>query len=329
MITHPESLKTFYTQLEYVLENYQPHGLQVANYNNIVIAGLGGSGIGGKLTKSYFAGKTPIPVDTVSDYVLPAYVNNKTLLILCSYSGNTEETLSVFDAGKALGCTMLAVTAGGKLMELVKSHNIKYNTIAGGFQPRMALGYSFGFLLKMFAELLGEEIDADFAECIENLQHQDEHQDAAMGIMKKFGKYLNSKYVIVADGPLEAAAIRACQQLQENAKKEAFCNVLPEANHNVIESYYGQLDANFILLNSNSHERVGERFEFVNGLLEKENNRVVHIMVEELSLRMIFSIIHKLDWLSIFIAEETGANPMEIENIISLKDFLADQEPSN
>lgn len=323
MITHPESLKTFYTQLEYVLQNYKPHGLQAASYSNIVIAGLGGSGIGGKLTKSYFAAQMPVPVDTVSDYDLPGYVNNKTLLVLCSYSGNTEETLSVFEQGKAKGCTMLAVTAGGQLMNLAKEHGLTYYTVAGGFQPRMALGYSFGFLLKIFAELINQDIDADFAECIENLQNQDEHQEAAMGIMKKFGRYLNSKYIIIADGPLEATAIRACQQLQENSKKEAFCNILPEANHNVIESYYGQLDANFILLNSNSHERVVERFEFVNGLLEKENNRVVHIMVETLSLRMIFSIIHKMDWLSIFIADETGQNPMEIENIISLKDFLA------
>ena len=92
MITHQESLKTFYKQLEYVLSNYEKHNLNLTDYSNIVIAGLGGSGIGGQLTKAYFINEMPITVDTVSDYTLPAYVNNKTLLILCSYSGNTEET---------------------------------------------------------------------------------------------------------------------------------------------------------------------------------------------------------------------------------------------
>lgn len=325
MITHHESLRKFYTQLEYVLANYTPHNLNLADYNNIVIAGLGGSGIGGKLTKSYFINQMPIPVDTVSDYTLPAYVNNKTLLILCSYSGNTEETLSVFEQGKEKGCKMLAVTAGGKLMELATANNLKYYTIEGGFQPRMALGYSFGFLLKIFAELLKQDIDGEFAVCIENLKDQDEHTEAAEGILKKFASTLDNKYIVIADAAFEATAIRACQQFQENSKKEAFCNVLPEANHNVIESYYGKLPANFILLNSGSHERVDARFEFVNGLLDKDNNKVVHISVEEFNLKMIFSVIHKLDWLTIRIAEETNQNPMEIENIISLKDFLSNQ----
>ncbi len=325
MITHHESLRKFYTQLEYVLANYTPHNLNLADYNNIVIAGLGGSGIGGKLTKSYFINQMPIPVDTVSVYTLPAYVNNKTLLILCSYSGNTEETLSVFEQGKENGCKMLAVTAGGKLMELATANNLKYYTIEGGFQPRMALGYSFGFLLKIFAELLKQDIDGEFAVCIENLKDQNEHTEAAEGILKKFASTLENKYVVIADAAFEATAIRACQQFQENSKKEAFCNVLPEANHNVIESYYGKLAGNFILLNSGSHERVDARFEFVNGLLDKDNNKVVHIAVEEFNLKMIFSVIHKLDWLTIRIAEETNQNPMEIENIISLKDFLSNQ----
>jgi len=220
---------------------------------------------------------------------------------------------------------MLAVTAGGKLMELATANNLKYYTIEGGFQPRMALGYSFGFLLKIFAELLKQDIDGEFAVCIENLKDQNEHTEAAEGILKKFASTLENKYVVIADAAFEATAIRACQQFQENSKKEAFCNVLPEANHNVIESYYGKLAGNFILLNSGSHERVDARFEFVNGLLDKDNNKVVHIAVEEFNLKMIFSVIHKLDWLTIRIAEETNQNPMEIENIISLKDFLSNQ----
>ena len=323
MITHQESLKTFYKQLEYVLANYDRHNLNLADYNNVVIAGLGGSGIGGQLTKSYFINKMNVPVETVSDYTLPAYANHKTLLILCSYSGNTEETLSVFEQGKEKGCKMLIVSAGGKLTELAETNGIKYYKVMDGFQPRMALGYSFGFLLKIFAELVHHDIDGEFAEVIENLQNQEEHQQDAEGILKRFSSTLENKYVIVADAAFAAVGIRACQQLQENSKKEAFCNILPEANHNVIESYYGKLDTNFILLNSNNNERVGDRFEFVNGLLEKDNNKVIHIMVEEPTLKMIFAVIHKLDWLSIRIAEETNQNPMEIENIISLKDFLS------
>ena len=324
-MTHPESLNTFYTQLEYVLSTYQPHHLNLANFNNIVIAGMGGSGIGGKLTKSYFFDKMPIPVETVSDYTLPAYASNKTLLILSSYSGNTEETLSAFEQGKEKGCAMLAITTGGKLLEHVKANHIQYYLVESGFQPRMALGYSFGFLLKIFAELLGENIDDEIKASIENLKDQGEHTSIARQMLEKFRKNPEWKYIFIADSAFEAVAIRACQQMQENSKKEAFVSVLPEANHNMIESYYGTLQSNFIILNSGKHDRVDARFDFVNGLLDKENSRVVHLAVEEFSLKMIFSIIHKLDWFSIYVAEETQQNPMEIENIISLKDFLSNQ----
>lgn len=324
-MTHQESLNTFYTQLEYVLSTYQPHHLNLANFENIIIAGMGGSGIGGKLTKSYFYNKMPVPVETVSDYNLPAYASNKTLLILSSYSGNTEETLSAFEQGKERGCAMVAITTGGKLLELVKANHIQYYLVEVGFQPRMALGYSFGFLLKIFAELLGEDIDEDIKATIENLKNQDEHTTIARQMLEKFRKNLEWKYIFITDGAFEAAAIRASQQMNENSKKEGFVSVLPEANHNIIESYYGTQQSNFIILNSGTHERVDLRFDFINGLLDRENCRVVHLAAEEFSLKMIFSIIHKLDWFSIYVAEETHQNPMEIENIISLKDFLSDQ----
>lgn len=324
-MTHQESLNTFYTQLEYVLNTYQQHNLNIANFENIIIAGMGGSGIGGKLTKSYFYNKVPVPVETVSDYNLPAYASNKTLLILSSYSGNTEETLSAFEQGKEKGCGMVAITTGGKLLELVKANHIQYYLVETGFQPRMALGYSFGFLLKIFAELLGEDIDEEIKACIENLKNQDEHTTVARQMLEKFRKNVEWKYIFITDGAFEAAAIRASQQMNENSKKEGFVSVLPEANHNVIESYYGTQQSNFIILNSGTHERVDLRFDFINGLLDRENCRVVHLAAEEFSLKMIFSIIHKLDWFSIYVAEETHQNPMEIENIISLKDFLSDQ----
>lgn len=324
-MTHQESLNTFHTQLEYVLSTYQPHHLNLANFQNIIIAGMGGSGIGGKLTRSYFYDKMPVPVETVSDYNLPAYATHNTLLILSSYSGNTEETLSAFEQGKEKGCAMLAITTGGKLLEHVKENHIQYYLVESGFQPRMALGYSFGFLLKIFAELLDVNVDDDIKASIENLKNQEEHASVARQILEKFRKNLEWKYVFITDGPLEAVAIRASQQMNENSKKEGFVSVLPEVNHNVIESYYGTQQTNFIMLNSGSNERVDARFDFVNGLLDKDNCRVIHLAVEEFSLKMIFSLIHKLDWFSIYVAEETHQNPMEIENIISLKEFLSNQ----
>lgn len=323
MITHQESLQQFHTQIRYVLEHYQSHGLKISAYKHVVVAGMGGSGIGGKLVKCWFADKLAIPMEVVSDYRLPAYAGKETLLILCSYSGNTEETLSVMEQGIAAGCKMLAVAAGGQLAAKAAELNMPFYQIEDGFQPRMALGESFGFLLKIFAELLGENVDEDLNAAAETLVDQSSHLETAESILGLFKSQLKHKYVVYADARLEAVALRFCQQLNENSKCEAFVEPLPEANHNVIESLYGKQDTNFILLDSQYNERVSLRFEFLKGLLERENNKIAHIVVESMTLKNIIALIHRLDWYSILVTEPLHVNPMLIENIVSLKDFLS------
>ena len=323
MITHESSLESFHEQIQYVLNNYKPHGLSASQFSNVFIGGLGGSGIGGKIVKGIFSSRFPLPVEVVSDYTLPFFVNDKSLVILSSYSGNTEETLSLFEQAKSRNATILAVTAGGKLMELAVENNLVYNIIETGFQPRMALGYSLGFLIKIFAELIGENTDSELHTVVESLKDNSKHKNIAENMQKKFKQTLRNKYVIISDAAFEGAAIRFQQQINENSKMEAFVNVLPEANHNVIESYYGLLPANFIFLNSNSNDRVAARFDFVIALLERENNKVMSLETEGLDLQTLFDLIHALDWFTIDITKPLGVDPMQIENIISLKDYLA------
>src|SRR5690606_40901821 len=102
-------------------------------------------------------------------------------------------------------------------------------------------------------------------------------QNRAKDMLSYFSKSLNNKFVIVADGMTEAIGVRFCQQIQENAKVEAFINVLPEANHNVFETYYGKLPNNFIFMNSNSNDRNIGRFGYLKELLEKQGNTIYEI----------------------------------------------------
>lgn len=325
MITHQKSLEEFHKQLEFVLSNYTPHNLKATDFQNIVIGGLGGSGIGGTITKGLFVNQSPVPIEVVNDYTLPAYVGEKSLVILGSYSGNTEETLALFDDAKSRNAHILIQCAGGKLKELAEEHGIKYYTLENGFQPRMALGYSLGFLLKIFAELMGESIDEQLNAVAKSLQENRERFiKSASEIQKKFQSTLNRRYTIICDSAFYGVAMRFAQQLNENSKQEAFVSVLPEANHNMIESYYGQLPSNFILLNSNSNERVSARFDFVAGLLEKENNKLAQIITEGVEIATVFEITYILDWFSILITEPLDVNPMQIENIVSLKEFLSE-----
>jgi glucose/mannose-6-phosphate isomerase len=327
MITHHSSLNDFTSQIKYVIGAYQNHGLKQNEFSNIVMAGLGGSGIGAQIAKAWFFDKITLPIETVSDYNLPAFANEKTLVILNSYSGNTEETLSVFNEAKEKGCRIICMASGGKLMELAKENNLPLYVIEGGFQPRMTIGYGLSFLFMILGELIEADIRADLEDVVEKFEEHQEHQiHSAEDIYNFFKSSIKNKFVIVADKYFAPVAVRFCQQLNENSKLEGFVNVLPEANHNVIESYYGKLSTNFVFLYSDLNPRVHARFDFLTSHLELENNKVLNMLIPEYSIFSIFDVIYRLDWVTLFLADEHGYDPMLIKNIMELKDYLNNLE---
>ncbi len=317
-----EALRKFGYQINFAVENFSNHGLAANQFSNILIGGLGGSGIGGRIVKTLFMDEFPLPVEVIADYTLPAYVNEKTLVILGSYSGNTEETLAMFDEVKKRGSQMLVLTSGGKLGNLVKENNLKSYYIEPGVQPRMALGYSLSYLVLIFAELIGKDAREEMKKVSSLFDNCDPYQQDAEEVFEAIKSKVNSKYVVLSDAQFEAVATRFAQQVQENAKHECFTHVLPEHNHNVIESYYGTLDTVFFFLNSNSNPRVGSRFEFLNGLLEVENHKVIEMGVEQFNFASVYQTIHRLDWLSLLVADHRRVDSLNVPNIASLKEFL-------
>ncbi|MFN4083319.1 MAG: bifunctional phosphoglucose/phosphomannose isomerase [Bacteroidia bacterium] len=317
-----EALKKFGYQINYAINNYSNHNLSIENFNNVLIGGLGGSGIGGRIVKNIFSDTFPVPVEVVADYTLPGYVNEKTLVILGSYSGNTEETLTMFSEVKKRNCTMLILTSGGKLGQLAAENNLKTYHIESGFQPRMALGFSLTYLIQIFGDLVGSSKSEELKQVAELFNDTKAYEDEAWQVFEAIKPKCKSKFVVLADGSLEAIGIRFAQQIQENAKHECFVNVLPEHNHNVIESYYGQLDSVFFFLNSNSNSRVSSRFEFLNSLLEVEYNTVIEIGLNQITLASIYQTIHRLDWLSLYVADYRKVDSLNVPNIASLKEFL-------
>lgn len=327
MITHHSSLNDFTHQFKYVLDNYRPHGLNVSEFNQIVMGGLGGSGIGAQIAKAWFFDKLNVPVETVSDYNLPSYAGNKTLVILNSYSGNTEETLQLFEEALSRNCRIICLASGGKLAELAEKNQCALYRIEQGYQPRMTIGFGLSYLLMILGELNQTPMDETLKEVMEHFETNREYQiRSAEDIFSYFKASLKHKFVIVADKYFAPVAVRFCQQLNENSKLEGFVNVLPEANHNVIESYYGKLPTNFIFLFSDLNPRVHARFDFLTSHLELENNKVLNMLIPEYSIYSIFDVIYRLDWVSLFLADEHGFDPMQIKNIMELKDYLNNLE---
>jgi glucose/mannose-6-phosphate isomerase len=317
-----EALRKFSYQINYAINHYAPHGLNASQFSNIVIGGLGGSGIGGRIVKSLFLDDMPVPVECISDYSLPAYVNDKSLVILASYSGNTEETLTMYDEVKKRGSKMLTISTGGKLKEMATADGLYMLQIEAGFQPRMALGFSLTFLIQIFAELTGKDVKTELTALVDLFADTTQHEKHANDIFNAIKSKVKAKFVVLTDGPMESVGIRFAQQVQENAKHECFHHVVPEMNHNVIESYYGQLDTVFFMIDSGKNERVSARFEFLGNLLSVENNRVVNLNVDDFSYRSVYDIIYILDWVSIFVADHRGVDSLTVPNIASLKEFL-------
>ncbi|MFY0644385.1 MAG: SIS domain-containing protein [Bacteroidia bacterium] len=327
MITHESSLESFSDQLDFVLTNYKDHGFRSESFDHVVLGGLGGSGIGALIAKSWFFDKADLPIEVVNNYDLPAYVNEKSLVVINSYSGNTEESLSLFEQAKATGASILCLTSGGQLQEKAGEENITCYSIPTGYQPRMAIGFGLSYQLLILGDFFDLDQSAALIDIRDDFPNQREKQiRSAEQIAKFFASSLKRKFVILADRDYAEVAVRFGQQINENAKLEAFVNIIPEANHNVLESYVERLETNFIMLYSDRNPRVAARFDFLISHLEMENNRVLPLEIPDYDVFSIFDVIYRLDWVSVMIANELGAPLMEVPIISNLKEFLNDLE---
>jgi glucose-6-phosphate isomerase len=174
----------------------------------------------------------------------------------------------------------------------------------------------------ILAELSGTEVSDTLKTTADALFHNDNLKQEAQKITDFFSHTIHHKFVVVCDSDFEAVAIRFCQQIQENAKGESFITVLPEANHNVIESYHEQHETNFIMLNSGNNARTNLRFEFLHKVLLEQNNRIYSFPAAGSGVQRLFEIIHILDWVSIYASNLRKANNMRVDIIMRLKGFL-------
>jgi len=290
--------------------------------NNIVIAGMGGSGIGGLLLKDFLKPTLAIPIEVVNDYNLPACCNENTLLICSSYSGNTEETLSAFAQAIVGNCMIACVTSGGKLATLAQQHNFPVVTIPGGMPPRTCLGYSS--VAQLFILLRAGVINDTFIKSIEQAAalltsaKETIHQTAK----SVAGLVCNTIPIVYADIAINAAALRLKQQINENAKMLCFNHALPEMNHNELVAYFEKHEnlSVIYLRHSAEHPKTANRFKLVEELINDKIGCSATISADGDSfLEHIFYLIHVGDWLSYYLAELHGVDPIKIEMLDWLK----------
>ncbi len=331
-------LKSFPGQVNQGLDighEFDVSKIDTVRIRNIVITGLGGSAIGGDIMRSYLASDIDVPIVVNRHYSLPHFVNQYSLVIVSSYSGDTEETLSAFDFAVARGAQVLVITSGGKLGAIAKDMKLPTIFIPGGLAPRCALGYSFFPLLKLFIKLrLIDDRLNEINVTVTTIQHAvdiysnyDSPDNQALEIARK----IQNKIPIIysAQDRFDAVNMRWRCQLNENAKVLAFGNYFPELNHNEIVGWEQMPDllkrfAVILLMNKDEHPRIQPRFKFTLETLKPLAADIIEYKAEEETLlARIFGLICLGDWVSFYAAILSGIDPFPIVKINALKKFLS------
>lgn len=296
------------------------------HFSNIVISGLGGSGIGASIALDWVAGQASVPIVINKSYQIPGFANAHTVFIAVSYSGNTEETLAATKIAIEKGCQIMAITSGGTLAQMATQHNFPVVVIPGGNPPRSMLGYSLIVLLGFFEKLQIISFDTVVAACesfSQNLQSgalEAMHQQTE-ALAKATANHIPVTYAATG---LAGVATRWRQQLNENAKLPGWDAEIPEMNHNELVGWAGGSNkfVVYFLRSSFDLPRNAKRTDIAEERLSGIA-KVVAIHAQGNSpLAQALYLIHFGDWLSYYLSVERKVDIMDIEIIDYLKATL-------
>lgn len=306
------------------------------DYQNVMVTGLGGSAIGGDILRSYALSRARIPVIVNRDYDIPAFINDSSLVLATSYSGNTEETMSAYQQAREQGASVIAVTSGGKLAEMAEKDGFTVVRIPGGLSPRAATGYLFTPLALILDELgIVSGTAGEIKEAIEVLQairqEINPEVDINSNLARQLARQLKGNLPIIwgSSGRSEVAALRWKTQINENAKCPVFSNMFPELNHNEIVGFEVPADilscmVVIILRDGNDNERVRKRMDISKQIINSKVGRVLEVESRGQGfLARFYSLVYVGDYVSFYLAEEYGINPTPVKVIDYLKNELA------
>ena len=318
-------IQNFPLDLKAALERPVPLPRAQTEFSNIVFIGMGGSGIGAILVKNWFKDEIKLPIIICQDYSLPEFVNEKTLVVACSYSGNTEEALSTVQEAHNKKAVIHGITSGGSLAKFCKDNLHACSLVPSGFPPRTQLAYmSVSLTQVLIAHNLvsGSVINSLSSAYTTLIKEQDTFKQEARNIAEIIH---NKRVIIYTDSQNEALAIRAQQQFQENAKLLCSHHVIPEMNHNELVGWAGgSTDIAVLFLKTKTmHKQNEKRFLFTKEVVSKYTD-TVYTMETGVKDPIISSMqmIHILDWASFYLAELRNVDPIEIDIIKNLKNHL-------
>ncbi len=301
----------------------------------LVVAGMGGSAIGGALARAALGDHASRPIFVTRAYGLPSWTSPVTMVLCASYSGDTEETLACYESAGALGARRTVVCTGGRLAEMARADGVPVIPLPGGFQPRAAVAYMTVAALEVAAlcgagPRLTSEIDVA-ASHLESLVAEWGPDAPEDSLAKEVARGLcDTTPVIAGAGLTSPIAYRWKTQINENAKQPCFWNELPELDHNEIAGWEGARAmgrfAAVFLDDSDAHPRLKERMDLTEQLIA--DNAVASYRVEtrgETAIERVVSLLLLGDLVSIYMAALRGVDPGPVKMIDELKSALANR----
>jgi glucose/mannose-6-phosphate isomerase len=311
---------------------------KAADYDNIVLLGMGGSGIVGDVLVAVGTATLPMPIVVLKQYRTPAFVGPRTLAFAVSYSGDTEETVEMAQGALAAGATLVTMSCGGELGRLADAHGALHLPCPAGIpMPRAALGAMVAPLfVTLFRMGLLPEAHAGLVKAQQQLARRRDQcrpdvegaANPARELARRIGRTIPLVYG--AGGLGAVAAMRWKSSINENAKAPAFWNQYPELDHNEICGWgqHGDVTRQLVTLVDLQHglenPRLARRSRATRELMEEAVAQIVEVQAEgEGRLAQLLDLIYVGDWASVYLALDNDVDPGPIDAIDQLKNLIA------
>ena len=304
-----------------------------AGIKTVVFSGMGGSSLVAELVHTWPQLDTPFVVS--KNYDIPGWVNEDTLVICASYSGNTEETLSSLEQALQCNAQIVIIAHGGKLLEIAKEKSIPYVQLPECPQPRTGIFYAYRAVIEIFCatELVSTNVLSQLEAVIPSLEEACSNWFASvpedLNYAKQIANEMVGKTPIIYGGPLSyPAAYKWKIDVNENAKNTAWCNQLPEFNHNEfigwsshpIQKPFAVID----LLSSFEHPRILERFAVSDRLLSGKRPKAISIdAVGDSVLEQLLYLVLLGDFATTYLSILNNVDPTPVELVEKFKKELS------
>ncbi|MEE8350199.1 MAG: bifunctional phosphoglucose/phosphomannose isomerase [Acidobacteriota bacterium] len=310
----------------------------VEGIQNILICGMGGSAIGGDFLRAYLGADLPIPLYVNRHSTLPGFAGPSTLAFICSYSGNTRETLSAFHEARKVGCRIICWTSNGRLLELAREQGLSCIRVPAGLPPRTSLAYSTVPLLRVLARLGWvsdpvDQVDGALNGVRNGIEAYRIESPVAENAAKQLALKVHGKIPLIygSQDRLDVMATRWRGQFAENGKQLSYSSALPEMNHNEIVGWKHPSDVMdrlipIFLRDQDDHPEIQLRIELTKEVLSQRVETVLEYRSQgESWMERLWSLTLLGDYSSLYLAFLNQENPVSVETIDAFKAALSRQ----